>query len=142
MRKVIRGKLYDTSTATKVGERTVGSPRDFSHIQEELYRKRTGEYFLYGFGGAQTQYAETVDVNTWKGGEKIIPLTYEEAREWAEKHLSTEEYEEAFGLPDEAGEQVEVRAWVSPATKAVIERERSRTGETVAEVIERVMKGL
>ena len=52
---------------------------------------------LFGEGGARTRYARQVGSSTWSGGEEIRPLTIDEAREWAEKHLSADEYETIFG---------------------------------------------
>ena len=49
MKKVINGKLYDTSTAELVGEWNNGRLDDrLFACSEDLYQKRTGEYFLFG----------------------------------------------------------------------------------------------
>lgn len=96
MKQIINGKKYDTETAKKVGSWSNGySYSDFSSCTEELYRKRTGEYFLYGIGGPMSKYSQSYG-NTTSGGEKIIPMTDAEARKWAEKHLDGDEYEEIF----------------------------------------------
>jgi len=97
MKKIIDGSKYDTKTAKYLGNYCHGSSRDFSHIDESLYRTKSGKYFLHGEGGPQTHYAEHIDQNTWSGGEKIIPMDRAEAQKWAEDHLSGEEYEEIFG---------------------------------------------
>ena len=58
MKKIINGKKYDTETATKIGEYSNGySTSDFHYIDETLYRKKTGEFFLYGEGGPMTRYS-------------------------------------------------------------------------------------
>lgn len=106
MKKIINGKLYDTDKARYLGGDSYSNSRDFHHWTEELYVKRTGEYFLYGEGGPMTKYAESTGQNTWSGGEKIIPLTLQNAMKWAEEHLRAEDYEEIFGLPDEDAEPV------------------------------------
>lgn len=98
MKKIINGKLYDTETAACVGSWSNNySPRDFQSVQEDLHRKRTGEFFLYGEGGPASKYAVSVGGNSWSGGAKIIPLTVEQAREWAEQHLDADDYQEIFG---------------------------------------------
>jgi len=56
MKKIINGKKYDTETATKLGEDCRGYRGDIDFWSEELYRKKTGEFFLYGEGGARSQY--------------------------------------------------------------------------------------
>lgn len=104
MKKIINGKLYDTDKARYLGGDSAGD--GFAYWCEELYVKRTGEYFLYGKGGAMTKYAETIGQNQWSGGEKIMPLSIETARKWAEEHLRAEDYESIFGLPDEDAEPV------------------------------------
>ena len=101
MKQIINGKKYDTETAKKVGSWSNGySYSDFSSCTEELYRKRTGEYFLYGIGGPMSRYSQSYG-NTTSGGEKIIPMTEAEARKWAEEHLAGDEYEEIFGQAEE-----------------------------------------
>ena len=102
MKKIIEGKLYNTETAKMIGEGGNGRGRnDFSYYEEELYIKRTGEYFLYGCGGAMSRYAESCGQNTWTGGESIIPMTEKEAREWAEENIYADDYMEIFGEVEE-----------------------------------------
>lgn len=101
MKKVINGKRYDTETAELCGSREYGYPGDFDHVSEELYQKRTGEFFLYGEGGANSKYRKEISMNSWSGGEKIIPLTDDEAREWAEEYLYATDYERLFTVTEE-----------------------------------------
>ena len=107
MKKVINGKLYDTEKAAKMA--TWENNRDytsFSHLEETLYRKRTGEYFLHGAGEARTKYAKRYEDNLWGHGEEIIPLTVKAAQEWAEEHLDGDDYERIFGTVDEDAEDI------------------------------------
>lgn len=97
MKKIIGGKLYDTDTAKAIKSSTTSYPRQFDYCEETLYRKRTGEYFLAGEGGARSRYAKRIDQSTWGGGEGIVPLSYAEAMEWAEASMSPEEYLAEFG---------------------------------------------
>lgn len=101
MNQIINGKRYDTNTATKIGlydNRLATS--DCKWYRETLMVKRTGEYFLVGQGGPMSIYAERVD-NTTSGGVKIIPLSVENAKKWAEGHLTAVEYEEKFPTASE-----------------------------------------
>ena len=140
MRKIIKGKMYDTDTATNVGDWGNGHyTSDFDYCGETLYRKRTGEYFVHGEGGARSKYAKP-DYDGWCGGSAIVPLSYDAAREWAERHLDADTYETEFGKVSE-GEAV-VSARVSLAAKRALEREAARTGETQARVVERLLEGL
>ncbi|MBO5969937.1 MAG: hypothetical protein J6S14_15725 [Clostridia bacterium] len=102
MKKIINGKKYDTGTAKELGIWSNSYyPGDFAYCSETLYRKKTGEYFLYGIGGPMSKYAEHIGSNTTIGGSNIKPMTESEAREWAETHLDAEEYEEIFGEVEE-----------------------------------------
>ena len=66
MKKIINGKKYNTETAKEVGYRSSGgSTSDFSYWCQTLYRKRTGEFFLYGEGGPMTSYARSCGDNSW-----------------------------------------------------------------------------
>ena len=98
MKKVINGKLYDTSTAELVGEWNNGRLDNRLYVCAEcLYRKRTGEFFLFGSGGPGSKYAKPIGNNDWSGDDIIIPLSSGAAAKWAEEHLSGEEYEKIFG---------------------------------------------
>lgn len=102
MKKIIKGKVYDTQTAKKLGVyENMQDVRNFNHFEDELYRKKTGEFFLYGHGGPASKYSRRVEQNTWAGGEAIIPLDYDDARAWAEVHLDADEYEYIFGAVSE-----------------------------------------
>lgn len=98
MKKIIDGKLYDTETALKIAcYYSDDSPAAPTCLQETLYRKKTGEFFLHGKGGSESKYAKLKGGKQWCGAEAIIPLTYEAAQSWAEKNLDTIQYEEIFG---------------------------------------------
>lgn len=141
MKKIINRKRYDTETAAKVGEYSnYLSPSDFNHVNEELYRKKTGEFFLYGEGGPLTTYAERVG-DMWGGGESITPLTYEEAREWAEKKLAADTYEEVFGIADEGGgEKQTVSLRLSPASIKIVKREATQKGLSLSDYVDSLIQ--
>lgn len=48
MKKIINGKKYDTETATYICGYEYDTLSVFSHIHESLFRKKDGEFFLYG----------------------------------------------------------------------------------------------
>lgn len=109
MNKVINGKRYNPESAHFCGDREYGNYGDLDHVYEALYQKRTGEFFLYGAGGARSKYVKTISANNWSGGEKIIPLTDDEAKAWAEKYLDSEDYENIFTIqePKEPGKKIQ-----------------------------------
>ena len=96
MIKHIKGKKYNTSTADLKATWTNGlSENDLEYCKEYLYQKRTGEFFLHGYGGALTMYGRKKNKNGI--GENIIPLTFEETEMWANKKLDEEGYNNVFG---------------------------------------------
>lgn len=76
MKKVVRGRVYDTSTAKYIFTAHGGAEfsNDIFYWEEDLYRKKTGEYFLRCYGGACTEYAEHYGT-TSTSGEIIKTLT-------------------------------------------------------------------
>lgn len=137
MKKIIEGKSYDTTTARLVGESDNGRPvRDFDRLDEALYCKRTGEYFLYGEGGPATRYARQVERSAWTGGWAIMPLTRAEAMEWAERNLDADEYEVEFGVVDEEAGSHDLHVVVSAEAWARIARRSSEEGKSIRQVVE------
>lgn len=142
MRKVIKGKLYDTDKATMVAEWSNDFyVTDFHHFSETLYRKRTGEYFIHGEGGPMSRYAESCGQNQWQGGEAIKPLTYDEAKRWMEECGSAEAYEREFGIPDEDAEH-DLHVIVSETAWQAISRAAVRDETSVRAIIERLASTL
>lgn len=102
MKKVINGKMYNTETANYIASnRSDYYKNDFRYFEEDLYQKKTKEFFLYGYGGAASKYAESLSSGGFIDGEKIIPLSENEAREWVEKNLEADKYTEIFGKTKE-----------------------------------------
>jgi hypothetical protein len=102
MRKIINGRTYNTATSKKIGAWDNGHyTNDFAYCSEDLYKNTKGAYFLHGEGGALSKYA-TRSGNNSGWGEEIIPMTAQEAQEWAEEHLDGEEVEAEFGTQEEA----------------------------------------
>lgn len=66
-----------------------------------LYKKKTGEYFLYGNGNAGSKYARETSQNCYSPDETIIPITESTARRLVERNASVEEYIRIFGEPEE-----------------------------------------
>lgn len=91
MKKIIRGRKYDTETARKVGCKTeqalYGDSGLLANVDYALYRKRTGEYFVHA------EYDRLDDGCP----DYIKPLTNDEANEWAQENLDVDVYEREFG---------------------------------------------
>jgi len=140
MKKIINGKVYDTKTAEDLG----GWDRDradrLNYIGEWLYRKRTGEFFLYGYGGALTKYAVSCGNNSWGGSEQIIPLSWDAARQWAEENLDAEEYEAIFGEVIEDDTRVTVTLSLSAQSVELAKREASKQGVGLSAYIDQLIR--
>lgn len=86
MKKIIRGRKYDTETARKVGCKT--EQAQYGDVDYALYRKRTGEYFVHA------EFSYMLDDGNH---DYIKPLSADEANEWAQEHLNADVYEAEFG---------------------------------------------
>lgn len=139
MNKIIKGKRYSTDSAKAMASDEFGSVTDFSHWEETLYRKNTGEYFLYGEGGPASKYAESVGQNQWRGGEKIIPLSIEAAQKWAEEHLDGTEYEKIFGAVEESATKKTVSLSLSESAIEKIKRSAAEAGMSMSEYVESLL---
>lgn len=143
MKKIIDGKSYNTETAVKIGRWDNGKfSTDFDFMAETLYKKRTGEYFIHGDGGARTCYSRREGVDGRVGCEDIDPISFEDAQEWARKNLTADEYEAEFGIigDDETASVFSCRCQAS--TIATIRREASKRGCTVGQVLDEMAKAL
>lgn len=102
MKRIINGKRYDTDTAQFIKTYSSGlSISDFRYYDETLYLKKTGEFFLYATGNGASEYAGRY--GDLRGpGEKIVPLTLDEARAWVEKIEDPDLYEELFDVEEES----------------------------------------
>ena len=139
MKKYINGKVYNTNTAKQIAEDSYFSG-GFDQYSEELYQKKTGEFFLHGKGGPGSKYAYPAATGGYYGGEKIIPLTFEEARQWVEKTQSTEKYDEIFGeVADESEEKVMLTIYVQESTRAKLRRYAEKNGVPMSQVIEQAV---
>ena len=87
-----------------------------------------------------TNYAEATGINSWSGGERIMPLSFAEAREWAEKHLDVDEYEAIFGAVTEDESRVQVCYSLSAATVETIKRRAAELGISASAYIEQLIK--
>ena len=86
MKRIIDGKVYDTSTAEEICYDGYSDSRDFSHYCETLYRTKKGQYFIHGYGGPMSQYAESIGNNTTSGSDRLWLVDEARARDFCEKH--------------------------------------------------------
>ncbi len=103
MKKAIDRMVCNTASATLIaGDTSIVGTGDFEWWIEELYLTGNGNWFLFGRGGAMTQYADDHDGHTSEG-EKIIPMSRIEALSWCGEHYAHDTIDEHFGdLVEEA----------------------------------------
>jgi len=96
MKAIINSRVYNTETAEFLGEycNQYGCG-DLHYLHEKLYKTTKGAYFLWGSGGAYTQYAIPCG-DSWSPGSSIRPLMDDEALEWAAKYIDPEIVEKHF----------------------------------------------
>lgn len=142
MVKIINGKKYSTETAEREGFYSNSPGRnDFHWVEESLFKKRTGEFFLFCEGGPASIYCTWIDSHNRTSGDKIIPMTFEEARRWAEEHLEAEEYEEIFGEVEEGemkGVMYSLPVNLIEKVKRKATERRITASQLVAELIEKM----
>lgn len=138
MKKIINNKIYCTDTAKQIGARRCddSSMSAYGFKTETLYQKKTGEFFLLGVGGPDGKYASHNRRGWTAESARIVPVLYDEAREWAEAALPPEEYAQHFG---ELAMDEDRTEWMTISVPASIARrirmEAQRTGTTISGTI-------
>ena len=134
MRQIIKNKVYDTSTARKMGTfRDPEDSSDFDYYEVSLYRKKTGEFFLHTRSGPRNEYREITGCSDWA---RIIPLTYDEAKAWAEIALTKERYESIFfGAVDEYTGTEALTVQLPTALAIQLKRQTDRSGQLIKEAV-------
>jgi len=139
MKKVIKNAVYNTDTAKQLGSMDNGYPiNDFHYFEETLYRTQSGKYFLYGHGGALSRYGEWHG-NSGRSSEKIMPMSYEDASEWAQENLDGDEYIEIFGDP-EGGDKAQLNVTISKNARNKLDELRDASNLTLSTIIERLIE--
>ena len=141
MKKIINGKLYNTDTARQVGTWSNSADcSDLSWVEESLYQKKTGEFFLHGQGGPNTRYAQQLESSHWTSGETISLISYESAQKWAEEHLTADQYQAVFGEISEDSSMVSLNLSLPAGLVDSIKRDAYRLGMTVSDYVASKMK--
>lgn len=119
MKKYIKGKVYDTNTAKKLGYVKNMDDRENDYYQiEVLYQKKTGEFFIWGSSGGCGDYAE-MNAGVTTQGTKVVPITDEHAEKWVLENLSGEEYDDIFGELEEVERQQKITIKIDPSVHKI-----------------------
>ncbi len=128
MKKVIEGVGYDTKKAIFLGQVSSGfSKEDIRWSVTELYRTRSGNYFLQGYGGPGSPYAVwDNESDAHVHGEAIIPTALYDVIAWAEEYLPDEKLKIVLkDIRQEAKRQnIKVPTYLKAASQKLTLRER------------------
>ena len=103
MKRVIGGKVYNAETAEEIFAWDNGlSTSDFRNCYEVLYKSPKGQLFMYGSGGAMTEYSQSCG-NGSCGSSRISLVEIADAEEWLEDHNAPPEAYEKIGVVIEEG---------------------------------------
>ena len=135
---IFNGKKYSTETARKVAVGSNGlKPDDVNFVVETLYRKRTGEYFIHGVGGAMSIYAKAAYGGGMMSGENIVPLSFDKAKEWAKKIMPEKEFDDEFGEIADCDTRIIMSITMSESVAKRLRREAAERGISVSTLLER-----
>lgn len=139
-------KFYDIAKATPVvtvkktfGKKFGDSPDD--DWTETLYRKQTGEYFVYGEGGKNTPYSIGEDGESVAGSryETWVDFNYNQARNWVYTNCP-EKMDEVFMA--ETKDKKVTSIVLSAKAKTNLKRKAQEQGTTISELIRNWAEGL
>lgn len=134
MKKIINGKRYDTDTAEFIGKwENLDNSADLQYECEEIYRKKTGEFFMYGEGGPASSYAIQTGTTSWSGSCKITPITEDEAKKWIEENLDGDVYESLFEIEEEGN--IAFSLLIPENLHNKLKNESEKTGKTMKDII-------
>jgi hypothetical protein len=141
MRKIIDGKVYDSETAKKIGQWKNDYTCDHSnYCEESLFLKKTGEFFIHGYGGTMSKYAKKNGNNKWSDSSVIKPIPFAKAKKWAMEMLNGEEYEANFGLVTEDENRITISISITTSTHEKLKRlNRERANTSISKIIEKMV---
>lgn len=121
MTKRINGVYCNTDTAKLLF--SAGNNLHYDDLncwEENLYRTKTGFYFLNKYQG-------------WNKSEEIILITEEEAKKWGEKKLTAEQYNIAF---DTNNEKTKILVSLSPSAIEELNKIKKEKNLNQSEAVE------
>ncbi len=146
MKKIIDGVGYDTKKAIFLGQlRSRFSKEDIRWSVTELYRVRSGKYFLYGSGGPGSPYSVwDNESDAHIDGEAILPMPQYDVLTWAEEYLPDDKLKSVIkDIRQEAKRQnIEIPTNLKTASKKLTQRERKarRAAVQAKEAVQRASR--
>ena len=142
MKKVLKNKLYDTDRAKLIADVPHNNIRSGEGTCEQhLYQKKNGEFFLW-LSGARSEVVSNMalDNGIHDRERHFYPISYEQARKWAESELDADAYLSLFGEPEEDSTKTALNIYIRNDTAAKLKAEAGRQGVSIGELIEKMMK--
>lgn len=136
MKRYIKNKVYDTDTARFIGRIGYSNPGDLNYWSDNLYQKKTGEFFMFCEGGAMSKYSKQTGDNEWSGDWTIKPVNYDEAEKWAQINLDADTYEKYFVAQTDDDGKVQMGINVSKANAERLRKNSAKLGMGVSQYIE------
>ena len=130
MKRIINNKVYDTNTAMYIGTYLGDWDDKTKWFREELYKKRTGEYFIYVEGGPESRHGKD-----GQKSEEIKPLNFEEAKHWGKKYLEEIEYMVEFEIDQDDDTMVRLHVKIPASLNDRLELGRSSMGVSKSELV-------
>lgn len=136
MDSIIGTRRYNTETAKKVLSVESDIHTD-SYYKEDLYQKRTGEYFLHCKGGPQSKYRDyNKGQGCWVESEVILPLSIDSMNSWVAENFDrdSDAIKDLFDPKD--GDYTMISARISSKSKKLLSEQANRMGVSQAKVID------
>ena len=136
MQALLDGTICNTKTAMPLAQRDNGVfINDDDYYRETLYRNEYGKYFLHIYGGPSSLAANHgAQGNTV--GERLIPLTLQEARNWTKTTMGAQACDALFGeYAKDFGDSIFMSFYLTPRATDILEKNIQMRGRTGSEVI-------
>lgn len=140
MKKVLNGKLYDTEKAHLIADVPHSNIKSSEGACEQrLYLKKNGEFFLW-LAGARSEIASNMalDSGIHDRERHIYPLSYEQARKWAESEMPADEWLELFE-PEEDDSTSQLAVRISTAAYNKLKKAAQMEGKSLRAKIEELI---
>lgn len=141
MKKVINNKVYDTETARLIADVPHTNIRGSEGACEQrLYLKKNGEFFLW-LAGARSEIVSNMalDNGVHDRERHFYPISYEQARKWAESEMSADEWLELFE-PEEDDSTSQLAIRISTTAYNKLKRAAQIEGKSLRQKIEELIE--
>ena len=143
MKKVINNKVYDTSTARLIADAPHKNIKGSDGTCEQrLYLKKNGEFFLW-LAGARSEIVSNMalDNGIHDRERHFYPISYEQARSWAEEEMTADEWLAIFEpVEDESLTAFNLTLSASAVSKFRLAAQRQQISQR--ELMERLIETL